>query len=98
MVTTQAFNALLKTLEEPPGNIVFHLPTTEYHKIPETILSRCQKCFLQKIPNRPCRAPEAYRAEGKFQQYLTTRLSHIQAADAPCATPSPCWTRSFHFR
>jgi DNA polymerase III subunit gamma/tau len=50
MVTTQAFNALLKTLEEPPGHIVFIFATTEYHKIPETILSRCQKFFFKKIP------------------------------------------------
>ena len=50
MVTTQAFNALLKTLEEPPPHIVFIFATTEYHKIPETILSRCQKFFFKKIP------------------------------------------------
>jgi DNA polymerase-3 subunit gamma/tau len=50
MVTTQAFNALLKTLEEPPRHIVFIFATTEYHKIPETILSRCQKFFFKKIP------------------------------------------------
>lgn len=50
MVTTQAFNALLKTLEEPPPHIIFIFATTEYHKIPETILSRCQKYFFKKIP------------------------------------------------
>ncbi|MDR3237448.1 MAG: DNA polymerase III subunit gamma/tau [Spirochaetia bacterium] len=50
MVTTPAFNALLKTLEEPPPHIVFIFATTEYHKIPETILSRCQKFFFKKIP------------------------------------------------
>ena len=50
MVTTQAFNALLKTLEEPPPHIVFIFATTEMHKIPETILSRCQKYFFKKIP------------------------------------------------
>lgn len=44
MLTTQAFNALLKTLEEPPQNVVFILATTEVHKIPQTIISRCQ-CF-----------------------------------------------------
>ena len=42
-ITTQAFNALLKTLEEPPEHVVFILATTEQHKIPVTILSRCQK-------------------------------------------------------
>lgn len=50
MVTTQAFNALLKTLEEPPLHVVFIFATTEIHKIPETILSRCQKYFFKKIP------------------------------------------------
>lgn len=43
MLTTDAFNALLKTLEEPPQHVVFVLATTEPHKIPETILSRCQR-------------------------------------------------------
>jgi DNA polymerase-3 subunit gamma/tau len=50
MVTTQAFNALLKTLEEPPPHVVFIMATTEIHKIPDTILSRCQKFFFKKIP------------------------------------------------
>jgi DNA polymerase-3 subunit gamma/tau len=44
MLTTSAFNALLKTLEEPPEHVIFILATTELHKIPATILSRCQ-CF-----------------------------------------------------
>ena len=43
MLTREAFNALLKTLEEPPDNVVFVLATTEAHKIPETIVSRCQR-------------------------------------------------------
>lgn len=43
MMTTEAFNALLKTLEEPPAHIIFILATTEAHKIPATILSRCQR-------------------------------------------------------
>jgi len=43
MLSTPAFNALLKTLEEPPANVVFVLATTEPHKIPETIISRCQR-------------------------------------------------------
>lgn len=51
MLTGEAFNALLKTLEEPPGHIVFILATTESHKIPLTILSRCQKFDFHKIAN-----------------------------------------------
>lgn len=50
MVTTAAFNALLKTLEEPPPHVVFVFATTEPLKIPETIQSRCQKFFFKKIP------------------------------------------------
>ncbi len=43
MLTTSAFNALLKTLEEPPEHVIFILATTEVHKLPQTILSRCQR-------------------------------------------------------
>ena len=49
MLTTQAFNALLKILEEPPSHVIFILATTEYHKIPLTITSRCQKFQFNKI-------------------------------------------------
>ena len=49
MLTKEAFNALLKTLEEPPPNTKFFLATTEAHKIPLTILSRCQKIELSRI-------------------------------------------------
>lgn len=49
MLTTSAFNALLKTLEEPPENVVFILATTEQHKIPVTILSRCLRFDFSKI-------------------------------------------------
>lgn len=49
MLTTAAFNALLKTLEEPPKHIIFILATTEPHKIPQTILSRCQRFDFKKI-------------------------------------------------
>ena len=50
MLTKEAFNALLKTLEEPPAHVVFIFATTEIHQIPETILSRCQKYQFKKIP------------------------------------------------
>ncbi|NQU83853.1 MAG: DNA polymerase III subunit gamma/tau, partial [Parcubacteria group bacterium] len=49
MLSTSAFNALLKTLEEPPAHAVFILATTEIHKIPETIISRCQRFDFHKI-------------------------------------------------
>lgn len=50
MLTKEAFNALLKTLEEPPKNTKFFFATTEAHKIPATILSRCQKIELKRLP------------------------------------------------
>lgn len=49
MLSKQAFNALLKTLEEPPPNTIFIFATTEFHKIPPTILSRCQHFEFKKI-------------------------------------------------
>jgi len=52
MLTREAFNALLKTLEEPPGHIIFVFATTEPHKIPATILSRCQRYDFKRIPLR----------------------------------------------
>ena len=52
MLTTAAFNALLKTLEEPPAHIIFILATTDPHKIPETILSRCQRFDFKKISDK----------------------------------------------
>jgi DNA polymerase-3 subunit gamma/tau len=50
MLTTQAFNALLKTLEEPPPHVKFIFATTEPHKLPDTILSRCQRHNFRRIP------------------------------------------------
>lgn len=52
MLSTSAFNALLKTLEEPPPHVVFVFATTEPHKIPATILSRCQRYDFRRIPTR----------------------------------------------
>ncbi len=49
MLTTEAFNALLKTLEEPPAHVYFMFATTELHKIPVTILSRCQRYELTRV-------------------------------------------------
>lgn len=51
MLSTGAFNALLKTLEEPPENVIFILATTEAHKVPQTILSRCQRFDFKRIRN-----------------------------------------------
>ena len=51
MLTTEAFNALLKTLEEPPAHVKFIFATTEVQKLPATILSRCQRFDLRRIPD-----------------------------------------------
>jgi DNA polymerase III subunit gamma/tau len=50
MLSTAAFNALLKTLEEPPPHAIFILATTEIHKIPATVLSRCQRHEFRRVP------------------------------------------------
>ncbi|MBE7042273.1 MAG: DNA polymerase III subunit gamma/tau [Ruminococcaceae bacterium] len=53
MLSVSAFNALLKTLEEPPSHVIFILATTESHKIPATILSRCQRFDFKRISQNP---------------------------------------------
>ena len=63
MLTTEAFNALLKTLEEPPSHVVFILATTEAHKIPATIHSRCQRYDFRKITDGEIFARLQYVAE-----------------------------------
>ena len=62
MLTTEAFNALLKTLEEPPPHVTFVLATTEPHKLPNTILSRCQRYDFKLVPAQ------------RLAQHLTTIL------------------------
>ena len=66
MLSTSAFNALLKTLEEPPENVVFILATTEAHKVPQTILSRCQRFDFKRIRNEDIvvRMKEIAHADG----------------------------------
>ena len=49
MLSVSAFNALLKTLEEPPAHVVFILATTELHKLPATVISRCQRYEFRRI-------------------------------------------------
>ncbi|MDR1259760.1 MAG: DNA polymerase III subunit gamma/tau [Endomicrobium sp.] len=65
-ITSQAFNALLKTLEEPPAHVIFIMATTEQHKIPVTILSRCQKYKFKLIPNAEmaCTMKKILKKEG----------------------------------
>jgi len=66
MLSTSAFNALLKTLEEPPPHVIFVMATTEVHKIPHTILSRCQRFDFRRISmkNISARLSEICQADG----------------------------------
>ncbi len=70
MLTNEAFNALLKTLEEPPAHVVFVLATTEPHRIPATILSRCQRYDFRRVGLRD----------------LTDHLAHIARESGIAAT------------
>jgi DNA polymerase-3 subunit gamma/tau len=63
MLSTAAFNALLKTLEEPPAHVKFIFATTEVHKLPTTILSRCQRFDLHRIPEPLIRSHLAHICE-----------------------------------
>ncbi|XOQ44997.1 MAG: DNA polymerase III subunit gamma/tau [Clostridium sp.] len=63
MLSVGAFNALLKTLEEPPPHVIFILATTEVHKLPATILSRCQRFDFNRIPPQDIAARLAFVAE-----------------------------------
>ncbi len=71
MLTNEAFNALLKTLEEPPAHVVFVLATTEPHKIPATILSRCQRYDFRRVGLRE----------------LSDHLAHIARESGITTTP-----------
>ena len=83
MLSTAAFNALLKILEEPPEHLIFILATTELHKVPATILSRCQRYAFKRI------APEAI-AE-RLQVIAKGEGFGLEpaAASAPCSTSAP---------
>ena len=72
MLTPEAFNALLKTLEEPPPHVIFVLATTEPHKIPDTVLSRCQRFDFRRIPT--------YK--------IVERLSYILEQESRAAEPA----------
>jgi len=63
MLSTSAFNALLKTLEEPPAHVIFILATTEIRKVPVTILSRCQRFDLARVPVETLKKHFAYIAQ-----------------------------------
>lgn len=81
MLTTEAFNALLKTLEEPPAHVIFILATTEPERIPMTILSRCQRYEFHRITSADIAARLMYVAEQEHIG-LTKGAAHILAVQA----------------
>ncbi|HEY47848.1 MAG TPA: DNA polymerase III subunit gamma/tau [Anaerolineae bacterium] len=82
MLSTAAFNALLKTLEEPPAHAIFVLATTEVHKIPATVLSRCQRHEFRRLPIvvmidylRPMIETEGLQVEGEALEMITRQAT-----------------------
>ena len=88
MLSPSAFNALLKTIEEPPSHIIFILATTDVHKVPATILSRCQRYQFRKIDPKDSaeRLAEVAKQENALLHYdaaaLLTRLADGAMRDA----------------
>jgi DNA polymerase-3 subunit gamma/tau len=90
MLTTEARNAFLKTLEEPPGHNIFILATTELQKIPYTILSRCQRFDFKRIPEkemiaqmeRICREDSIGFDEGVFQHIAIEADGSLRDAES----------------
>lgn len=81
MLTTEAFNALLKTLEEPPSHVIFILATTEPERIPMTILSRCQRYEFRRITSHDIAERLLYVA-GQEHIDITKGAAHILAVQA----------------
>jgi len=80
MLSTGAFNALLKTLEEPPPRVKFIFATTEYHKIPDTILSRCQQYDFRLIPARELVTHLRHVADGESIEVSDDTLARLARA------------------
>jgi len=80
MLTIGAFNALLKTLEEPPSHVIFILATTDPHKVPITILSRCQRFDLKKISEEKISSRIKYICENeniKIDDSAINEIAHL---------------------
>jgi DNA polymerase III subunit gamma/tau len=80
MLTGEAFNALLKTLEEPPSHTVFIMATTEPHKLPATIISRCQRFDFRRIP--PSVIAEKLKKEAEDEKILIDERALTRIAEA----------------
>lgn len=77
MLSKGAFNALLKILEEPPKHVKFILATTDVHKVPETILSRCQRYDFRSISEDDIRERLLYVAKSENVNIDTESLDYI---------------------
>ena len=77
MLTTSAFNALLKTLEEPPENVIFILATTEKHKIPVTILSRCLRFDFDRLSEKDISERLKYICDKENVKYEESACEYI---------------------
>ncbi len=84
MLSTSAFNALLKTLEEPPEHVVFILATTEFQKLPETVISRCQRYDFRRISLDKITARLEYIAGEESIQYEPDALMYIARRAQGC--------------
>ncbi len=84
MLTKEAFNALLKTLEEPPAHVVFILATTELDKIPPTILSRCQRFIFKKVSEKKVVETLSDICDKESINYETEALHLISIASEGC--------------
>ena len=84
MLSKSAFNALLKTLEEPPQRVIFILATTEIHKGPETIISRCQRFDFKKIPIKDMVKRLTEIVEWEKVQIAESTLSEIARRSEGC--------------
>lgn len=77
MLTSEAFNALLKTLEEPPPFVIFVLCTTEVHKLPATIISRCQRFDFKRLPSAVLRERLRWLAKQEGVSLEETVLNQV---------------------
>ena len=95
MLTKEAFNALLKTLEEPPEHVKFIFATTETEKVPATILSRCQRYDFRNIPTRKIADHLQALCKAENVQADADAIFRIAGAgQARCAISLACWINS----
>ena len=92
MLSTPAFNALLKILEEPPAHLMFILATTELHKVPATIRSRCQQfAFKRILPGQIAQRLVMWPRRRASTSPQTGPPCWPDWPTAACGTPCPCW-------